>query len=270
MAAFIGYTKRIREGDLLAGLNAVADRLAALDADATAFVEGEFGFDQVAMVLQQPLNPQGIAVEDFLVGFQRQNDIAVRPIALLLVTDEVGHESCYHVFVVARAAAVEVAVLFGEPEGVERPVLAFRFDHVEMGEQQDWLARSGAAQPCYQVALARRRLEHLHVGIRETCRTQPRRYGIGGAPRIAGLGDGVDLHEFPVDVDGELLLGRQRLGMRRPHRAERERQNYRGTPSCSEMRGAATSGRPGLYGDAGAGVRHGDLPDCVGLTWSPP
>src|SRR5713101_775319 len=36
-----------------------------------ALNEGEFGIDQVAMVLEQPLDPQSVAVENFLVGLQR-------------------------------------------------------------------------------------------------------------------------------------------------------------------------------------------------------
>ena len=126
-------------------------------------------------------------------------------IALLLVADEVRHEGCGHELVVAGAASVEITILLGQLERVERPVLGQRLDHVEMGEQQDRLAGPGAAQPRHQIALARRRLEHLHVGVRKPGRAQPRRHGIGRPPGIAGRGDGVDLDQLLVDVDGELL-----------------------------------------------------------------
>jgi Tripartite tricarboxylate transporter family receptor len=54
-------------------LNAVAYRLAVLQPDGTALIEGKFSVDQVSVVFQQPLNPQGVAVENFLIRLQHQS-----------------------------------------------------------------------------------------------------------------------------------------------------------------------------------------------------
>ena len=39
------------------------------------------------MIFQQPLNPQSIAVEDFLVGLQRDDDVTIGRVAFLFVAD---------------------------------------------------------------------------------------------------------------------------------------------------------------------------------------
>ena len=58
MAALIFNVELITQRDLLAGLDAVPDRLAVLQSDAAALVQCEFGIDQVAMVPEQPLDPR--------------------------------------------------------------------------------------------------------------------------------------------------------------------------------------------------------------------
>ncbi len=169
--------------------------------------------------------PRASASRILLVGLEREDDVAVGLIAFLLVADHVRDERRRHVFVVARAASVEIAVLLDELEGIGGPVLRLRFDDVDMGEEEDRLARAGAVQPGDEVALARRRLEHLHVGVGKACGAQPRRHRVGGAGGVAGLGDRVDLDELLVDVDGALLAGRQGIGRRcrRGERRHRER-----------------------------------------------
>ena len=161
------------------------------------------------MVLQQPLNPQRVFIQRLFVGLQRQNDVTIGPVALLFVTNEVGHEGRCHVFVVAGAAPVVIAVLLGELEWIERPVRGICRNHVDMRQQQDRLAGAGAAQPRHQIALARRRLEHLHVRPVEACGAKPCRHRIGGAPGIAGFGDRV---RRPVAVErskfGQVLAPR--------------------------------------------------------------
>ncbi len=259
MAAFVGDGQPVGVGHLLAGLDAVADRFAALEPDAAALVKGEFGVDQVAMVLQQPPNPHGICIEDFLVGLQCQDDVALRPVALLLVADEIRHEARRHVFVVPGAAAVEVAVLLSEPEGVDRPVFTSRFDDVEMGKQQDRLAGASAAQPRHQIAFARRRLEHLHIGAVEPGRNQSGRHGIGSASGIARLCDGIDLDQFLVDVEGPLLLGRQ--GMRGRRVYDPGKNSGRSHHHCAIERSALA--RAGPKADAGQNIH-----SYLALSWA--
>src|SRR3954469_6867392 len=116
MAALVPYFQKEADRDLFRGLNAVADRLAVLQADAAAFVERELGVDQIAMVLQQPLDAEFVTIEDFLVGLKRQDDIAVGLVTLLLVADHVGDEGRRHEFVVASTASVVIAVFLDQLE----------------------------------------------------------------------------------------------------------------------------------------------------------
>ena len=134
-----------------------------LNADAATLVEGVFSRDQVRVVLDEPFNSQGVSVVDLLVGLQHQDDVAVGGEAFLLVADEVRNERRCHEFVVARAATIEIAVLLGQLEGIERPVGSKGLDDIKMRHEQDRFAGASAAQPCHQVALARGWFEHLNV-----------------------------------------------------------------------------------------------------------
>src|SRR5258706_7300036 len=145
VAALIFHFELIAQRNFFAGLDAVPDRLAVLHSDATALVQCEFGIDQVAMVLEQPLDSQAVTVQNFLVRLKRYDDIAIRLVAFLLVTNEIGNKGGRHVFVVAAAARIEIAVLLDQLERIERPVLAVGRHDVEMRQQQDRFAGPGAA-----------------------------------------------------------------------------------------------------------------------------
>src|SRR5712671_1331739 len=211
VAALVFHVELKIQHDFLAGLDAVPDRLAVLQSDAAALVQCEFGIDQIAMVLEQPLDPQRVTVKDFLVGLERQDDVAIGPVAFLLVANEIGDKGRRHVFVVARAAGIEIAVLLRQLERLARPVLAAGRHDVEMRHQQDRLARAGAAQPGDQIALARRRLEYVDVGVRKTGSLETRRHRLRRTRGVAGRGHGVDLDKLLVDVEGKLLLRAQSL-----------------------------------------------------------
>ena len=73
-------------------------------------VEAEFGVDQVAMVLDQPVHAVRISV--FFVRGEGHDDVAVRLPALLLPANHVGGEDGVAVLHVLGTAAVEVAVFF--------------------------------------------------------------------------------------------------------------------------------------------------------------
>ena len=167
-------------------------------------------------------SPISSSVADLLVRLQRHDDVAVGPITLLFISDEVRDERRRREFVVGGAAAVVVAVFLGQFERVERPVGRKRLDHVEMSKQQDRLAGAGAAQSRHQIALARRRLEHLHVVARKAGGAQPCCHGVGGPPRIPCRRDRVDLDQFLIDVERELLLRRKRLRQRGSRRVKRK------------------------------------------------
>jgi hypothetical protein len=147
---------------------------AAAHSDAGALVEREFGVDQIAVVLQQPADADGVAVEDLLVGLQHQDDVAVGLVAFLAVPNHVGDEYSRHELVVDGATAVEIEVLLGQLERIDRPVLAPRLNDIDMGEQHDRLAGAGAAQSRHQVAFARHRREHLQVWSAEPGAAQAR------------------------------------------------------------------------------------------------
>src|SRR5207247_1657114 len=76
----------------------------------------------------------------FLVSRERQDHIAIGREPFLLQADEIRDELGGHRLVVARAAAVEEAVLLEERERVERPVFALGFDDVEMRQQENRLS----------------------------------------------------------------------------------------------------------------------------------
>ena len=57
-----------------------------------------------------------------------------------LEAQQSGGDRGHALLVVERAAAVEIAVLLAEREGIARPVLAARLDHVHVRHQQDRLA----------------------------------------------------------------------------------------------------------------------------------
>ena len=146
------------------------ERLAVAQRAAAAFVDGELGVDQVAMVIEQPVRAVVRRIGQLLVGGERQDDVAVGLEAFLGILDQVGDEDRRHRLVVDRAAAAEIAVDLLQLERIEIPVLALGLDHVDMGDQQERLARAGAAQPRDQVALARPRRHHLDVGGRNAAR----------------------------------------------------------------------------------------------------
>ena len=83
-------SKAIVHRHFFAGLDVVAQGLAISQAHAAAFVEGKLGIDQeVAMVLEQPLDAHAVAVEDLFVGFEHHDDVAIGLEAFLFVANQV-------------------------------------------------------------------------------------------------------------------------------------------------------------------------------------
>src|SRR5262249_14311343 len=89
--------------------------------------------------------------------------------AFLLPADDVRHEDRRGLLHVLRAAAVEVAALLDEREGVEarRPVFLSCLDDVQMSDDQDRSALSPSRQTRHQVLLARRGSRHPDGRLRK-------------------------------------------------------------------------------------------------------
>ena len=142
--------------DLFGKLHAQPERLAVAERAAAAFVDGQLGLDQVAMLLGQHARAVMRRIRQLLIGGEREDDVALRPKTFLRVFDQIGDKARRHRLVVDDATAAELAVGFLQLERVETPVLALGLDHVDMRHQEDRLAGAGAAQARDKISLARR------------------------------------------------------------------------------------------------------------------
>jgi hypothetical protein len=136
VAALVVHLEAIVDHVLLAELHVVRDRFAGDGLAPAAFIQGVLGVDETALVLEEPLD----AVERtaaFLVGGERNDEVAVRLEPFALEANEIGDPDRGLGLIVACAAAVEVAVLLDEGERVHAPVFALRLDDVRVGEQQE-------------------------------------------------------------------------------------------------------------------------------------
>src|SRR5262245_53410559 len=205
---------------LLARLHLVDQVLAFAHLTRSAFVQRELRVDELAAVLDQPVD--AVEAAAFFVRREGENEIAVRSKALLLQANQIRRDDRRHRFVVARAAAVEESVLLEEDERIERPVLAPRLDDVEVREEEEWLARAGPAIARDQIVLARIGAREHHVRRGESGGLQPRGHGLGG------LGDAAGRRVGRVDLD-ELLENLARTAVRR--------RGLGGDEQCSRARG---------------------------------
>ena len=150
------------------------------------------------MIFEQPVNAIGGAA--FFVGGEREDEIAIGLVILLLQANEGGGEKCVAIFYVARAAAVVVAVFFDELEGVHGPVFAARFDHIEMADEENRFLRAGAANARDQVAFARIRAEDVNVVGGKTGVEKALGHGVGGNRRTADRIGGIDFDQLLENV----------------------------------------------------------------------
>src|SRR5216683_4512946 len=141
--------------ELFSGFDDHDDGLAVLGVDAAGVgVDGYFGSDELGAVLEEPVDAVGLAA--LLVGGEGEDEVAVGDEALTLEADEVGDEDGVAVFHVLGAAAVEVAVLLDELEGVGGPLGLWCFDYVEVADDEDGLERGAGCGMVagYQILLA--------------------------------------------------------------------------------------------------------------------
>ncbi len=134
----------------LAGLHIYVHGLAIHGRHAARIrVQCELGVDQVAMVLQQPIDAVRFAA--LLIRGQRQNQVPVGTVALATEADEGGHQNGVVHLHVLRPAPVEITVLLHELEWVGGPILTPRLYHVEVTDDQHrlaWRRCPAGAPPC--------------------------------------------------------------------------------------------------------------------------
>ena len=203
VAAAIGHFQRVGLEHLFAGLDGHALRFAiAGEQPGRTFIQGEVGVDQGPVVLQQVLGAVEFRRDDLLIAGKRDDQVALGPVALLLVADQVIEKNRRHRLVVEGATGVEVAVLLDQLERVALPILAPGLDHIEVAEQKDRLFRAGAAVARDEVAFLRRARwnDDLHVARRNAARGEPRAHRLSGGCATAGRVGGVDLDQFLVKL----------------------------------------------------------------------
>ena len=168
----------------------------------------------MAMVLDQVFDAAEFRRNDFFIGGQRENEVAIQAHILLLQLNHDGDQCRRHCLVVGRAARVKVTVFLDQLEGIALPFFAFGVDGVDVGEQQQRFLRARAAQTRNEVAFFRpaRRHDDLKVGGRKAARAQMRCHRLGRTRGIAAGVAGVDPDEFLVNLAQQLLFGRLRCG----------------------------------------------------------
>ena len=164
--------------DLLTRLQFVDPVLAVFDLTAPSIgVETVLSVDQVAVILQEPRD--AVRVASFFVGRQGDNQVSIRREAFPFEPDEIGDQQCVARFDIVRAASIKISVPLDELEGIKRPILRPRFNHIEMGQQKDWFSCPSAAQAGDEISLPRIWAEHLNIAGREADAPEPCRHRFG-------------------------------------------------------------------------------------------
>src|SRR5437762_2456785 len=208
---------------LLARLDRVQQILPVLDQAFAALVQRKFRIDQIAMILDNPVD--AIVVAGFFIGRECDDQVAIGHVAFLLKANERRDPYGSHGLVVGTAAAVEVTVFFGELERIQRPILTQRLNNVEMREEQHRLSAAGPAIPRNKISFSRIRPENLNVGFGKTGSLQPRGHHFSGCRRVADRIGGVDFDEVLIDIARKLVV-RVHLRERENHQPNNEARNH--------------------------------------------
>ena len=158
------------------------------------------------MVLEQPVHAVERAAT-LLVGGQRDDDVAVRHVALRLVLKQDGDPHRGLRLVITRSTAIEIAVLLREQEWIDAPVLALGLHDVRVGDQQQRLARARAMIPDDEVRLPGVGAIHMDVRVRKPGRLEARSGRKGNRRGGARRESRRDLDELLVDRASKCLLG---------------------------------------------------------------
>ena len=143
VAAAIGGRDLVVGIDLFRGFDVGDDGASVIEFNAAGIgIDDERRIDQVAMIVDQPRCAVEFAA--FFIGGERQDQIALRLVALAVKAQEGEDQRGVGVLHVLRAAAVEVAVLLDKLKGIGVPVGGERLDHVDVAEEEDGLFRRWA------------------------------------------------------------------------------------------------------------------------------
>ena len=172
VSTWIGDLELIVGVDLLARLHVEKYRPTSFCHDAAAVgIERQLGIDKRPVLGEQPLNA---ALRRLLVASQKNDEVPLRLPPFALEPDEICDEHRGAGLVVVRAAAVEPAVALVQGPWIDRPVLAARRHHVDVGHHQHrtraWIL---SAQAGDQIRGSRVWSKHPNVFLREPCRNQP-------------------------------------------------------------------------------------------------
>ena len=152
MAALVAHFKAKIGVRLLRQPDVVGDPLPVETLASTAFVQGVFGLNQFALILQQPVDAV-VRPAAFFIRCQRDDQVAIRPKAFSLVADQVRDPDGRLRLVVGRSPPVEKAVFFNELEWIRAPVLPLRLNDIDVSQQQNWLTRAATVVANHQVVL---------------------------------------------------------------------------------------------------------------------
>ncbi len=150
--------------DLLCGFDGGDDGVAVIEFDAAGVrVDDEGRVDQVAMMGDKPVGAVELAA--FLICGEGEDKVALRRKVLAMEAQEAGHEDGVGLLHILRAAAVVVAVLLDELEGIGGPVAAQGFNDVEVAEEEDGLfsGRALGADADNEVLLFGVGADQLHI-----------------------------------------------------------------------------------------------------------
>ncbi len=184
---------------------ALSFEFAAVEVDAVC------GVDPVAVLLDQPVD--AIVASAFFVRGEGQNQIAIRYQVFLFQANEIGHQDGVSGFHVIGTAPVEITLFFDELEGIGGPVFSAGFDDIEMADEENWLALSGAVDASNQIFLAVDRSRDKHVVAGEACIMETDSHCFSGGCNVADRVGGVDFDELLEYVVRDQICCRASLGV---------------------------------------------------------
>jgi hypothetical protein len=192
-------------GDLFRRTHRIDEWVTVSQRTTAPFIERVRRVDQVAVICDQPAH--AVRRSPFLVRGQNQNDVTIRHESFAFISNEVGDEYRRHRLVVARAAAIVVAVALREDKRIEvgGPVALERGDDVEMGKQHQRLTCARPTIADDQVSLIRARPALEYVRRWKPRFDQPAGHRIRGHGGIADRVDGVDLDQLFIDIVSQSL-----------------------------------------------------------------
>src|SRR5262245_18211578 len=198
------------------------------------------------MVCKKPLN--AVVIPAFFVGCKRDDEITIRHVMLLPVTQHRGNPDCGHRFVVGGSSAPKIAILLHKREWIQRPVGAQSFHDIQMSQQQNGLASSRTAISSYKIQLTRVWTEHLHVAIGKSGSLQPTGYCFCGSGRVAiGVGR-IDFDQLSKNVARKAVVSVFVSDCAKQQERRQEAQHRYFSPPKSTSSGSSFLSVAGSYG----------------------